>query len=215
MNFLLISFCFVSSFIFADPAQNKNQNPLILDQTARLFLKQALKSYRLKSARITVQQEIFLSPIKMKIKSQGFLDIQEKKFRLDLTGQSSSLILFDGELLWYQPDKSEKTVFKLKNPPSIQMLSNFFDETLFFKSFQIKKTIKKGKNYIFQGQPVKQIEGWDEMFIKIGAYISEIRITQKELNSWHKYKFSKPVYKKFSDGYFQFPSTGFQLLTKT
>ena len=215
MNLLCVFCFFLPGFIFASPVQIKSQNPLSADQSARLFLKQALKNYRLKSVQIAVHQEIFLSPIKMKIKSQGFLDIHEKKFRLDLSGQSSSLILFDGQWLWYQPDKSEKAVFKLKNPPSIQMISHFFDESLFFKSFQIKKAIKKGKNYIFQGQPVQQIEGWDEMFIKAGAYISEIRITQKELNNWHKYKFSKPVYKKFSDKHFQFPSAGFQLITKT
>ena len=201
--------------IFAAPIQAKKPPSSTSDQSARAALKQALKSYHLKSAQIAVQQEIFLSPIKMKIKSQGFLDIQEKKFRLDLTGQSSSLILFDGQWLWYQPDKLEKTAFKLKNPPAIQMLSHFFDESLFFKSFQIKKTVKTGKNYVFQAEPIKKIEGWDEMFIKIGAYVLEIRITQEELNNWHKYKFSKPVYKKFFDKHFQFPTEGFQLITKT
>ena len=183
-------------------------------QTAQQALRQTLQNYHLKPIQIKIEQEIFLSAVKTSMKSHGVLDVKGKIFNLKLTGQPSSVMLFDGKFLWYQPDTSEKVVFQLKKPSRIQILTSFFDETSFFKHFRIQKARKKGPNYILQLLPKKQIEGLSEIFIKFDSHISEFRIIWKDLNNWQKYKFSKPMDKKFSDQHFQFFTAGFQVITK-
>ena len=194
-----------------------NLNPLSdlsENSTAQSSLREVLKDYQLKAIQIKVEQEIFLSAVQSSIKSQGFLNLKGEKFRLELKGNPSSLLLFDGEFLWYQADKEEKTVFRLKEHPQIQLLTGFFSEKNFFKSFHIKKTRRQRQDYILQLEIKKEIEGLSEIFIKVSSYISEVRLIWKDLNNWQKYKFSKPLYKELSDKFFQFNPTGFKVITK-
>ena len=124
-------------------------------KTAQQVLIQVLRQYHLKTIQITVEQEIFLSAVKTSIKSQGSLSLKGEKFRLELKGNPSSLMLFDGEFLWYQADREEKTVFRLKEHTQMQILASFFSETNFFKSFHIKKSLKKTELIFFNLNPKK------------------------------------------------------------
>ena len=133
---------------------------------------------------------------------------------MELKGNPSALLLFDGEFLWYQADTGEKIVFRLKEHPQIQLLTGFFSEKKFFKSFYTKKTRRQKQDYILQLGLKKELEGLSELFIKVSSYISEVRLIWKDLNNWQKYKFSKPSYKEFPDKHFQFNPTGFKVITK-
>ena len=210
--YYLALFFFSPGFSSQDKAQAQRLMPSI--QTAQKALRQVLKIYHLKPMQIKIEQEIVLSAVKTSMKSHGALDINGKKFYLKLKGQPSSVMLFDGKFLWYQPDTNEKVVFLLKKPSRIQILTSFFDETSFFKHFHIQQARKKGQDYILQLIPKKQIEGLSEVFIKFSSHISEFRIIWKDLNNWQKYKFSKPRDKKFSDQHFEFFTEGFQVITK-
>ena len=210
-SFLLILFFFYLSTPIQ--AKTKASSPVKIQQ-AQLILKKALKNYRLETMQIKVKQEIFLSFIKINMKSQGILNIKDEKFYLNLKGQPSSIILFDGDFLWYQADQKEKTVFKLKDHPQIQFLAVLFSEKLFFKHFYIKQALKSNQNYILQLLPKTKIGGLKEMFLKVDSHILELRLIWKDLNNWQKYQFSKPIYKEFSDKSFQFHSKGFQVITK-
>lgn len=207
-------FCFLSKAeqkaitLFDAVSDSKNQKAMVV-------LKQTLESYHLKTMQIKVEQEIFLSAITTSMKSHGILNIKGEKFQLELKGNPSSLMLFDGEFLWYQADKSEKTVFQLKNYPQMQILTSFFSKKDFFDMFYIKKARQQNQEYVFQLLPKKSINGLVEIFMKAGTHISEVRLVWKELNNWQKYKFSKPVHREFPDKYFQFSSSGFQVITKT
>lgn len=155
-----------------------------------------------------------MSVIKTRVKSHGMLNIKAEKFHLNLQGEPSSLMLFDGNILWYQADTSEKVVFQLKSPSHIQILTSFFDEKRFFELFFIKQAKKTNQDYVFQLQPKKKIKGLSDIFVKAGSHISEIRLIWKELNNWQKYKFSKPMGKELPDKLFQFSTSGFQVITK-
>ena len=185
------------------------------NQEAQSILKQALENYHLKTMQIKIEQEIFLSAITTSMKSHGVLDIKGEIFHLQLNGSPSSVMLFDGHFLWYQADTSEKTVFQFKEHPQMQILTGLFSTTNFFKVFYIKRFQKENQEYIFQLSTKKEIAGLSEIFMKVDTYILEVRLIWKELNNWQKYKFSKPIYKKFPDKHFQFPSSGFQVITKT
>lgn len=189
------------------PPSKKKHNP-------KENLKPVFESYNLESLQIKIQQEIFLSAIKINMKSKGNLDIKGNKFYLNLKGNPSSVLLFDGKILWYQSDASEKLVFQLKNPSHIQILTSFFNEKSFFKSFHIKQAIKTEQNYVLQLLPIKKIKDLAKVFIKTETHISEIRITWKNLSNWQKYTLSKPVSKTFPEGHFQFPTEGFQVIKK-
>ena len=163
---------------------------------------------------IKIEQEIFLSAIKTRLKSHGLLNIKGEKFYLKLKGQPSSVMLFDGDILWYQADNSEKVVFQVKKPSHIQILTSFFDEKRFFELFFIKQSKKTNQDYVFQLQPKKEIEGLSDIFVKVRSHVSELRLIWKELNNWQKYEFSKPLAKELPDKLFQFSTSGFQVITK-
>ena len=177
-------------------------------------LKKILKNYHLKPIQIKIKQEVFLAIIKTNLKSEGFLSLQANKFKLELKGRPSSLSLFDGNFLWHQADRGEKVVFKLKNPPKFQVLTNFFNRTDFFKYWAIKKFLRKKPYYFFQLQPKNHTGALNEVFIKADTYILELRLTWKDLNNWQKYTLSKPVEKSFPKSFFQFTSKDFQIITK-
>lgn len=163
---------------------------------------------------IKVEQELFLSSIKTSIKNFGVLHLKGGKFHLSLKGNPSSLTVFDGQSLWYQADTNEKLLVFLKNPLPIQILSSFFNEKIFFETFSIQNSRKKNNNYIFQLIPNKEIKGLDEIFIKVGRYISELRIIWKDLGNWQSYHFSMPFEKKIPDNFFKFSTKGFKIIRK-
>ncbi len=194
-----------------------NEKPSSLQpvsQTNKLVLKDVLQNYHLKSLQLKIEQEIFLSAIRTSMKSQGHLDIQGEKFYLKLEGDPSSILLFDGEFLWYQASTSEKTVFKLKEHPQIQILNGLFSEKKFFEAFRIKRSRKQNQDYVFELKVKKEIEKLSKIFVKTNNYISEVRLVWKDLDNWQKYKFSKPLPKEFPVGHFQFSPSGFQIITK-
>ena len=205
---------FLLFYLLVSPASHA-QSDLALKKQARLTLKKALKKYRLKTMQIKVRQEFFITSIKESMKNYGVLNKNGKKFYLKLTGQPSSISLFDGQFLWYQTDINEKLVFQLKDHPQIQMLSALFDEKSFFELFQIQQAKKNKSFYILQLLPKKEIVNLNELFVKVGSHISEIRILWKDLDNWQKLLFSKPIYKKFPKDFFHFSTSGFQVLTES
>ena len=212
-------FLFISCFCFISQATQKTKAPIkplssSKNQKAQLILKQALNNYHLKTLQIKIKQEIFLPAIKISMKSQGTLSLKGEKFHLSLKGNPSSLILFDGKFLWYQADTSEKVVFKLKDFPPIQILTNLFNAQKFFEHFHIEQAKKKSSSYIFQLLTNEKIEGLSEVFIKVHSHIAELRLIWQGLENWQKYTFSKPLSKKLPDSYFQFSTSGFQVITK-
>ncbi|MDE0092681.1 MAG: outer membrane lipoprotein carrier protein LolA [Oligoflexia bacterium] len=174
-------------------------------------LKKTLEKYQLSSFQIQVSQEVFLSVIKTNWVSKGFLSVKNQKFRLDLEGKPSSLTVFDGHFLWYQADKRERLVFKLKNPLGFQILTNFFSWKDFFNNFQIKEFQKKDQFEFYRLQPKIEIKDLKEIFMKVDGFILEIRLIWQNLNNWQKYNFSPPAQKDFPVETFQFPVSGFQV----
>ncbi len=204
----MLSWLFVSFFSLPQ----EPQTTFLLQ--AQQALKQALKSYRFKAMQISTDQEIFLSSAKTSIKSQGILNIKGKKFYLYLKGHPSSTVLFDGKVLWYQADMSEKTVFKLKNPPQISILTHWFNEKSFFDHFLIQQAQVKNKDYILQLSPKREIAGLKAIYIKLSSHITELRIVWEDLDNWQKYHFARPIPKNIPDKNFQFSIEGFQVITK-
>lgn len=205
--------CFFLLLVFSPYSIAKQSQASAQNQTAIRVLKSNFKQYKLTNFKINVEQEIFISGIKSTIKSKGTLSIHGDKFRMKLYGNPSSLLVFDGTFLWYQADIKERTVFKIHKPSQIQILTSFFNKTSFFKNFNIKKSQKNNKTYIFQIQPKTEITGLNEMFLQAGSYISELRLIWKDLDNWQKYTFSKPKHIKHPQS-FTFSSAGFQVITK-
>jgi len=206
--------CLLMLISLSSLAQPTQISSSMLEKT-QSHLKQVFKRYHLKSMQIQITQEIFLSGFSQTIKSKGLLYLKRKKFRLQLNGTPPALLLFDNRFLWYQADTNEKLVFRLKNPSPTQVLTHFFLEENFFKNFKILQAKQKGSNYILHVLPKIKNENLKEIFIKTGTYISEIRLIWKDLGSWQKYKFSKPLHKEISDQKFKFISSGFQVVDKT
>ena len=195
------------------PKPSSLKDPLI--SSAKKALYKVLRAYGLKQLEIKIEQEIFLSAINSTVKSRGRLHLNQDQFYMKLKGNPSSLLLFDGQTLWYQADISEKLVFKSQNPSDIQLLSSFFDKKALFKAFKIQKAVKEGQGFILQLKPKQEIKGLSQIFMKFETYISEIRIIWEDLDNWQKYKLSKPVYKKPEPKIFQFSIEGFQVINKT
>lgn len=192
--------------------------PLVLSQEkpapGRSQLKKVLQKYSLKPVRIPIHQEIFLSGIQSPIQSQGHLDIHKERFLLLLKGEPSSKMLFDGNILWYQPDLKEKLVFQIQSPSQIQMLSHFFNSESFFKNFKIKESIRKNQNDFFHFLPRQNKEALSDIFMKTSSYISEIRLVWRDLNNWQKYKLSRPTSQTFPKKHFQFSPLGFEVISQ-
>ena len=189
----------------------KSQNPEQNKETAQMVLKQALKGYE--KVEIKIFQETFLSHLKESIKNDGFLKKKNQKFRLELSGSPSSLIVFDGQILWYQADVREKVIFQFEEHPQILLLSGLFSEKNFFEIFEIKN-FKKTKNlYVFHLIPKQEVPELKEIFIKLTHFISEIRIIWKNLNNWQKLRLSKPYYRDFPNETFQMNKENFQILS--
>ena len=190
-------------------------------QDSRQTLRKILSAYRLKSYRLEIQQEVFLSPLKIKIKSEGFLDMKGEKFYLKLKGAPSTLTVFDGQLLWHQPDLSEKTAFQFSgDQPLMKLLSGFFQPEQLLSRFQILRLKKTKKGYVFHLQPKKNeagagLEGGlSSVFVRAEDYISEIRLIWKELNNWQKYHLKAPELMDFDSKHFTFSTEGVELIKK-
>ncbi|MBC6414815.1 MAG: outer membrane lipoprotein carrier protein LolA [Bdellovibrionales bacterium] len=179
-------------------------------------LEKIFQNYQSPSLAIPIQQDIFLSMLKTDLTSQGFLFLNPEKFRLELNGKPSSLVIFDGSFLWYQPDLKEKVVFKLKNPIEIQMLNSFFLKNLFFKKFEIVDFRKNSKHFFYQLKPKQQINNLKDIFMKTNKKtILEIQIRWKDLNTWQKYTLSKPLVRKIPERFFNWViTTNFRVLEK-
>ena len=212
MNFR--RFCFVLFFLCFPSLSSRAKKEEKPQKTAFLALEKALKNYYSQSFKLKVQQELFLASIKESIKSSGFLNKQDNQFQLQLEGQPSSLLLFDGQFLWYQADTREKVVFQSKNHPQIHLLTGLFSGKKFFDLFEIKKSKQKNKAYILHILPKKEIKGLKEIFMKVDTHISEVRIIWKDLNNWQKLSFSKPIHKSFPKNFFKFSKQGFQIIKR-
>ena len=205
-------------FLFLFPCVSLTEEKAVSAETsqqikqAETALKKILKQYQKASFQLKIKQEVYLSIIKTNLISEGLLNIKGQKFVLDLKGNPSSLTLFDGSFLWYQADKKEKVVFKLKDPMQFQILTNFFTIESFFENFQIKSFQRKNQFTFYHLEPKQEMKDLKEIFMKAGGFILEVRLTWKELNNWQKYTFSKPFQKNLSEKVFQFPSTGFQVM---
>ena len=209
---MIPSYFLFSTVLFLFPFAIKAKAEEKLKASVSLELEKALDLYHFKSFKIEVQQEIFLNSLKKSIKSSGTLYKKGKMFRLGLKGQPSSLFVFDGDFLWYQADTNEKLVFQFKDHPQIHLLTGFFSGKKFFETFEIQKIKQQNRLSILQLLPKIKIKGLKEIFIKLKSHISEARIIWKDLDSWQKISFSRPVYKAFPDRFFQFPQQGFQVI---
>ena len=191
------------------PLAQDSKNP------ASHFLKKSLQNYTVESFEIPIKQETFLSIIKTSLKSEGSLFVSKEKFRLELKGNPSSLSVFDGKNLWYQPDKKEKLVFKLKQ--SFQNLNRFFNYEDLLKNFEIKDFKNQKTSHIYQLQPKKN-SVLESVYLKTDTKsIREIRLRWKNANNWQRYYLSPPLIKKQNkeDKLFVFPSAGFKIIEKT
>ena len=180
----------------------------------KLALKRLLEKYPLSSFQVKISQEVFLAVIKTNLISKGFLSVKNQKFRLDLKGKPSSLTVFDGQFLWHQADKTERVVFKIKDPLQFQILTIFFNQKELFENFQLKEFHKKDRYELYHLQAKREMEGLEKIFIKADKFILEIRVVWKSLSNWQKYKLSQPVQKNLSAETFKFPSEGFKIVDK-
>ena len=185
------------------------------DKEAQTSLKKVFQGYRSSSLVIPVKQEVFLSIIKTALVSRGFIFLQNEKFRLDLKGKPSSRVLFDGLVLWYQPDLAEKVVFKLNKPAETQMLSYFFLKDNFFDKFKIIDFRSNNGFLFYHLQPKREISDLKEIFMKTDTTtVLELRFVWNNSNSWQKYSLLKPVIKKNPEAFFKWNSTGFRILER-
>ena len=211
MQKIFILFLFVSPWVsLGDKKDLSEANPQSKGERA---LRKLLKKYENSSFQVRVKQEVYLSVIKTNLSSEGFLNVKNQKFLLDLKGNPSSLTVFDGSFLWYQADKKEKLVFKLKDPMQFQILTNFFNTKSFLENFQIKEFHKKSQLEVYHLKPKQEMKGLEGIFIKARGFILEIRLVWKDLNNWQKYKLSQPVRKDFPQERFKFSTIGFQVIT--
>ena len=200
--------------VFVASAQNppENSSPSI-EELAQTALKKAFQNNCEQAVQIKIRQELFLTSIQKSIVSYGVLSMKGRKFKLELKGEPSSLSVFDGNFLWHQADTSEKTVFQLTNHPQIQTLTDFFESTSFSEGFQIKQVQQFNKSYVLELAPKKNIKGLKTVFMRVDSYISQLRMIWKDLSNWQKLDLEKPECKGLSDSFFQFSSTGFQIIT--
>ena len=208
----LLLFLVVSPFISLGEGENNLSKAKPQIKQGEKALEKLLKKYQNSAFQVKIKQEVYLSVIKTNLISEGFLNIKDQKFRLDLKGNPSSLTVFDGSFLWHQADKKEKVVFKLKDPMQFQILTNFFNVESFFKNFQIKEFHKKAQFEFYHLKPKQEMKGFGEIFMKAGGFILEIRLVWKDLNNWQKYKLSKPLQKDFPAEMFKFSTRGFQVM---
>ena len=194
----------------SDGESEKNPNP---HGKARLTLQKALKAYT-GPAQIRLEQEIFLSSLKTSVKSQGLLKLKAGKFYMSLKGDPSSLMLFDGLTLWYQADTEENTVFKLPKSHPARILTGLLSAGRFFELFRIRESQKSGKEYVARLEAMRPIEGLNGIFMKIGSYISEIRLVWEDLDNWQKYSLSAPVKADLPEKHFRFDAKGFRVITE-
>ncbi|MCY4321164.1 MAG: outer membrane lipoprotein carrier protein LolA [Bdellovibrionaceae bacterium] len=208
----LLTLLFICFFMFQESGLSASEEAVLTLRPEEISLRKLIQKYQIPSFQMSIKQDIFLSIIKTNLSSEGILFIKHPQFRLDLKGKPSSLTLFDGSFLWHQADKTEKLVFKIKNPMQFQILTNFFDSKSFFDNFQISKYHKKGSLEFYSLDPKKDFHGLEQIFMKAGTFIIEIRLIWKDLNNWQKYTFSPPLKKNLPEETFKFSSTGFQVL---
>ena len=182
---------------------------------AEKSLEKVLKNYRADSLILPVQQDIFLSILKMNLTSEGKFFLKGGKFRMELKGKPSSLTIFDGVFLWHQPDLKEKLVFRIKKPSETQKLSSFFEASALFQMFEIMDIVSRKPFKGYQFKPKKNLQGLKELFMKTDQnFILEIRFIWENLNTWQKYTFSKPVFKEIPNPLFEWTQKGYRVLEK-
>ncbi len=204
-------------FLFSNLSFSKELKSNKEKEKALSFLKKTLNKYQSQSIHFKIEKHLFLPSLEENIKESGNFYIEKQKFRLEIKGDPSYFMVFNGKYLWYQPDIKEKIVFKLKDHPQIHLFFRLFDPHSFFKYFSILKISQKSeKVYLFQLKAKQNKEGIKEIFMEVGNYIQEIKVTWNDLGQWQKYKFFNPWFRKsFSKSKFQFFERNFEVIVKT
>ncbi len=209
-------FLFLGVFLFSNLSFSKTSDFKQTKERSLSFLKKALNKYQSQSIYFKIEKQLFLPEIEETIKEVGDFYIEKQKFRLSINGNPSYLMVFNGEYLWYQSDRKEKIVFKLKDHPQIDLFFRLFDSTRFFEYFSIQKFEKRNKGvYFFHLKTKKNIEGIKKIFMEVGNYIQEIKIVWDDVGQWQRYKFLNPwVKKSFPKSKFQFSEKNFEVISK-
>jgi len=181
-----------------------------------LILKKVLNKYQSQSIYFKIQKKLYLPLLGETIKENGNFYIENKKFRLQMNGVPSYLMIFDGQQLWYQPDINEKIVFKLKDHPHIYLLFRLFNFDTFLEHFSIKSFEKKSQHrYSFHVETLKDTYSLQKISLEVGHYIEEIHLFWEDLGQWQKYKFLNPwVKNRFTASKFRFLERGFEVISK-
>ena len=164
-----------------------------------------------------VKTELFLPQSEKPASGAGSLRIQGKKFHLKIGGDPSYAMIFDGKILWYQPDLREKTVFKFEaeSHPMIHLISGVFHPERFFELFSPDQFEKRGPKYIFRLTPKKKLEGAQAVFAAAGRHIELIQIHWSGLGSRQAFKFQNPWFKSsFPESAFAFSPEGFEVISR-
>ena len=77
-------------------------------EKAMRHLKNVLKKYYRRSLHVKLKREIHISALQRTDRDMGAVYIQKEKFRISMDSNARELMIFDGSILWLQPEKRRK-----------------------------------------------------------------------------------------------------------
>lgn len=210
-----VFFILILSSLESWPKQNKPKTSAQKEK-AIVFLKKVLSQYKNQNIHFKIEKQVFLPSIDHWIKEKGNFYLGNQKFFLQMKGEPSYFMLFDGNHLWYQPDLNEKIVFKFSEHPQLNLFFGLFDSKKFFEYFIIHDFEKRGyKYYVFHLKAQNKLKGIKEIFITVRNHIEESRVIWSDLNQRQRYKFLNPWVKKaFANSRFQFETQDVEIVSK-
>ena len=212
---MFIKYFFILFFLFPLVSQSKSLSPKE-SKIALNKLKIVLKKYHKQNIFMKVEKKLHLPFIKKVKKERGSLHLSRNKFRLQTQTSPKSLIIFDGNYLWYQSNLEENTVFKFQaNHLYFYLFSKIFNSNQFFKTFKIIQTTKEDSVYVFHLHFIKEKKEIKKITLTIGNYIQKLDIFWEDLNNYQSYRFYKPWFKKgISQSLFTFKDKNFKVILK-
>ena len=191
----------------------EKQGISLQDQKAFSHLKTVLRRYKNRNLYMKITKETYIAAIGKKTVEQGDLYLEKsRKFRFTINSHPSSLMIFDGSHLWYQPDRGEKVVLKFKTHPQIELFSSLFEYEKFFEFFSVT-SVKKERQYFYILKPKQVVNTVENMILSCGKNINGVKVLWEGLGNWQYYIFSNLWFRqKLSKSLFVFNAQGFEIL---
>lgn len=177
-------------------------------------LQSVLKKYQNRNIYMKVTKKTHIAVLEKDSVEKGDLHLQRGRFRISINSDPASLMIFDGSYLWYQPDRTQKTVLKFKSHPQIGLFSSLFDYKNFSRFFSVVSFQKRKKGqYSYVLKPKPSLTDISEMILSCGKNINAVKILWKDLGNRQHYIFSNLWFRqKLPNELFVFPTKGFIIM---